>query len=70
MRSARSRQVLSDFRFETQQKTAGEETDGRRMIDTKVQWHPGFVAAMNLELTENRDDLVFVKEHNLNTKPL
>ena len=62
--------ILSDFRFETQQKTAGKETDGRRMKDTKVQWHPGFVAAMNLELAENRDDLIFVKEHNLNTKPL
>lgn len=40
------------------------------MKDTKVQWHPAFVAAMNLELTKNRDDLVFVKEYNLNTKPL
>ena len=38
--------------------------------DTKVQWHPGFVAAMNLELAKNRDDLIFVKEYNLNTKPL
>lgn len=40
------------------------------MKDTKVQWHPGFVAAMNLELAKNRDDLVFLKEYNLNTKPL
>lgn len=40
------------------------------MKDTKVQWHPGFVAAMNLELTKNRDDLIFEKEYNLNTKPL
>ncbi|MCM1241833.1 MAG: hypothetical protein NC314_03265 [Roseburia sp.] len=40
------------------------------MNDTKVQWHPGFVAAMNLELAQNRDDLVFEKEYNLNTKPL
>lgn len=40
------------------------------MKDTKVQWHPGFVAAMNLELAKNRDNLVFVKEYNLNTKPL
>ena len=39
------------------------------MKDTKVQWHPGFVAAMNLELAKNRDDLIFVKEYNLNTKP-
>lgn len=40
------------------------------MKDTKIQWHPGFVAAMNLELAKNRDDLLFVKEYNLNTKPL
>lgn len=40
------------------------------MRDTKIQWHPGFVAAMNLEFKENRNDLIFEKEHNLNTKPL
>lgn len=40
------------------------------MSDTKVQWHPGFVAAMNLELAKNRADLIFEKEYNLNTKPL
>ena len=40
------------------------------MSDKKVQWHPGFVAAMGLELAESRDGLVFEKEYNLNTKPL
>ena len=40
------------------------------MKDTKVQWHPGFVAAMNLEFARNRGDLEFIKEYNLNTKPL
>lgn len=40
------------------------------MIDTKIQWHPGFVAAMNLELGQNRNDLIFEKEYNLNTRPL
>ena len=40
------------------------------MSDTKIQWHPGFVAAMNLELGENRNDLIYEKEYNLNTKPL
>lgn len=40
------------------------------MKETKIQWHPGFVAAMNLEFRQNRNDLVFEKEHNLNTKPL
>lgn len=41
-----------------------------RMSDTKIQWHPGFVAAMNLELGENRADVIYEKEYNLNTKPL
>lgn len=40
------------------------------MKDTKIQWHPGFVAAMNLEFAGNRNDLIFEKEYNLNTKPL
>ena len=40
------------------------------MSDTKIQWHPGFVSAMNLELCENRADLIYEKEYNLNTKPL
>jgi len=40
------------------------------MNDTKIQWHPGFVAAMDLEFKENRSDLIFEKEYNLNTKPL
>ena len=40
------------------------------MGDTKIQWHPGFVAAMNLEFEDNRDTLIFEKEYNLNTGPL
>lgn len=40
------------------------------MKETKIQWHPGFVAAMNLEFAKNRQDLIFEKEYNLNTKPL
>lgn len=40
------------------------------MNDTKTQWHPGFVAAMGLELREYREDLIFEREYNLNTKPL
>lgn len=40
------------------------------MKDLKIQWHPGFVAAVDLELRESRDDLWFEKEYNLNTKPL
>ena len=40
------------------------------MNDKKIQWHPAFVAAMDLELNENRKDLEYNKEYNLNTKPL
>ena len=40
------------------------------MEDTKVQWHAAFVSAMDLELAQNRSDLVYHKEYNLNTKPL
>ena len=40
------------------------------MKDTKIQWHPGFVAAMNLEFAKDREGLIFEKEYNLNTKPL
>ena len=40
------------------------------MSDIKIQWRPGFVAAMDLELAANRADLVYEKEYNLNTKPL
>ncbi|MCM1257229.1 MAG: hypothetical protein NC307_05195 [Roseburia sp.] len=40
------------------------------MKETRVQWHPGFIAAMNLELTQDKEGLFFEKEYNLNTKPL
>jgi len=40
------------------------------MNEVKIQWHSGFVAAMELELTANRKDLVYEREYNLNTKPL
>lgn len=40
------------------------------MGDVKIQWHPAFAAAMDLELAANRDHLIYHKEYNLNTKPL
>ena len=40
------------------------------MGDAQIQWHPGFVAAMNLEMAESRGNLRFEKEYNLNVKPL
>lgn len=35
-----------------------------------IQWHPGFVAAMKLELLENNDDLQYLPEMELNTEPI
>ena len=35
-----------------------------------VQWHSGFAAALDLELEANREDFVYEKEYNLNSKPL
>ena len=32
--------------------------------ENKIQWHPGFVAAMNLEFEDNREDLYFEDEYN------
>lgn len=40
------------------------------MNDTNIQWHPAFIAAMNLEMAESRDSLRFERERNLNVKPL
>lgn len=38
--------------------------------EAKIQWHAAFVSAMDLELAQNRSDLVYHKEYNLNKKPL
>ncbi len=40
------------------------------MNDSNIQWHPAFIAAMNLEMSENRNSLRFDREYNLNVKPL
>lgn len=40
------------------------------MTDKKIQWHQAFTAAVWLEFSENRDNLIYEKEYNLNTKPL
>ena len=40
------------------------------MGDTKIQWHPGFVAAMEMEFKEDREKLELEREYNLNRKPL
>lgn len=53
-----------------EKKCYNEREDKGSISDTKIQWHPGFVAAMALEFGENRGDLIYEKEYNLNTKPL
>ena len=47
-----------------------DRQEWRKMEDTKIQWHAAFVSAMDLELSQNRSDLEYHKEYNLNTKPL
>ena len=36
----------------------------------KLQWHPAFYAGMQIELEEDRDNLIFENEHQLGTKPM
>ena len=40
------------------------------MKEAKIQWHSAFASAMGLDFAQDRDDLIFETEHNLNTKPL
>ena len=40
------------------------------MEQKRIQWHPAFCSAMRLELRENRRELRFYNEYNLNSKPL
>jgi hypothetical protein len=36
----------------------------------KIQWHPGFYGAAELELVKNKDELEFEREYNLSKEPL
>lgn len=38
--------------------------------ETRTQWHPAFCAAVRLELIENKGDLDYTNEYNLNSKPI
>ena len=40
------------------------------LYDTKIQWHPAFGAAAELEPSANRTELDFQREYNLGSKPL
>ena len=39
-------------------------------MNNKIQWHPGFTAAIQMELKHNWHHLTFEEEHNLSKKPL
>jgi flagellar biosynthesis/type III secretory pathway protein FliH len=39
-------------------------------IRDKIQWHPGFYGAAELELLENKAELEFEREYNLSKEPL
>lgn len=38
--------------------------------ELKTQWHPAFCSAVKLELIENKKDLDYINEYNLNSKPV
>ncbi len=38
--------------------------------NTKIQWHPAFCSAIQLELKADKGNLTYHREHNLNAKPL
>lgn len=40
------------------------------MKNAKIQWHPAFDAALQIELAEDADCLVFEPEHLLSKKPM
>jgi len=40
------------------------------MEETKIQWHPAFCSAIQLELLDNRQELEFEQEYHLSSKPL
>jgi hypothetical protein len=39
-------------------------------LSDKIQWHPGFYGAAELELKENKEELEFEREYNLSKEPL
>lgn len=42
--------------------------DGLEQV--KIQWHPGFYGAAEIELIENKEDLEFLREYNLSKEPI
>lgn len=46
------------------------ENENMPRAQRKIQWHPAFCAAAEIELYQNRKELEFKKEYNLSQKPL
>lgn len=40
------------------------------LSDEITQWHPAFCSALKLELSKNREDLIYFSEYGINTKPI
>lgn len=51
-------------------KENGAETAPCQNTKTKLQWHPAFVAGMQIEFGEEARHLTFTPEHLLGTKPM
>ena len=45
-------------------------TPREKQPSAKIQWHPAFCAAAEVELRSNKGDLEFKREYNLSKKPL
>lgn len=39
-------------------------------MEDKIQWHPAFYGAAELEFRENKQDLLFEREYNLSKEPI
>ena len=39
-------------------------------MEDKIQWHPAFYGAAELEFRENKKDLIFEREYNLSKEPI
>ena len=44
--------------------------EGEYMTEGKIQWHPAFHAVLQIELKNDRENLVFEEEHLLGKKPM
>lgn len=43
--------------------------DGKKVKETKLQWHPAFYAGIQIEFEEEAEELIFENEYQLGTKP-